>query len=133
MADISLGNVSPGAASNVEHGIAGGTIAAGQPLRLDASGNLVPAQADAAGTATCKGLALHDAIVDQPIAYLDWGPIDVTSGVTIGTVYVVSAAAAGGIAPVADLVSTNVVSVIGVGTAAGTILVQLINSAALVP
>ena len=52
---------------------------------------------------------------------------------TIGTVYVLSAAAAGGIAPWADLVSTDIVSVLGVATATTELEIKLLNSGAAIP
>lgn len=134
MADITLGNVAAGASADVTHGgVAGGTISAGDPLKRNSAGEFEAAQADDAANANVRGLALHDAIANQPIAYLTGGPLTITSGAVVGAVYVLSAAAAGGIAPFADLVSTNIVTVLGVASAAGTIEIKLHNSAVVVP
>jgi hypothetical protein len=103
------------------------------PVREDASGDLVAAQANNAANATVKGLALHDAIDDQPLAYMTTGQLVITSGATVGDVYVLSAAAAGGIAPEVDLTSTNIVTLLGVASAVGAIELKLFNTGIVKP
>ncbi len=132
MADIAVGTVTPGATSDNRSGTAGGTIASGDPLRVSAL-KLVPAQADSSTTATVVGVALHDAEDGQPIAYSAGGKVAIASVATIGTVYVLSAAAPGGIAPWADLVQGNIVTVLGVATAATVLDLKILNSGAAIP
>jgi len=135
MVDISPGTVTHTVGeTDVRNGICGVAITGGDPLRLNSSTTrFEPAQADAASTATVVGLALHAAAIGQPIAYAISGPLTMGSVLTVGTVYVLSAAAAGGIAPWADLASTEIVSVLGVATAATALPLSINNSGAVMP
>lgn len=94
------------------------TIVAGEYVYLDANNVWRKAQCDGmaieAGSGTRTGVALHGALAGQPLAVQETGTITIGGTVAVGTVYAVSAAA-GGIAPVADLVSTNKLSLVGVG------------------
>lgn len=121
MADISVtaANVQIVSGLSVAHVTAGIDITAGEPV-YEASGKYWPAQADDADTSDATAIALNSAGADQPLAITqrrlnEDGVIDIGGTVAVGTVYVVSAAAAGGIAPWADLAATNRVTVIGVG------------------
>lgn len=117
MVDITPGTVTPTSETDIGRGTAGATLTEGQAVKLDtATQRYVAAQATLDGFA---GVALHDAESGQPLAFAKSGPIDFTGALVKGTVYVVSAAAAGGIAPWADLVATNFVTVIGVATTTG--------------
>lgn len=95
-------------------GTAGETITAGQALYVKATdGRLWKAQAD--GTteeATVAGVALNGASVGQPVQYASGGDITIGATTAKTTTYVLSAAA-GGICPQADLVSTNKIVRIG--------------------
>lgn len=102
----------------------GETIAQGQAVYPDPNnaGQIRKAQSNnSTASANFGGITLNGASGGQPIAYT--GPGDVTlpttgTGTTlvVGQVYVVSAANAGGIAPLSDLASGNYVSVVGVAT-----------------
>lgn len=111
-------------------GIAGATITAGQVLYLDSvTATLKLAQAD--GTAAevdVVGIALHAALAGQPLQYAkDESIINIGGTTSKATTYVVSAAA-GGVAPQADLVSTNRITTIGYATdAVGTFVVKIRN------
>ena len=115
--------------------IAGATITAGQTLYEDPtdSFSLKPAQGNAAATDKVAGIALHGASDGQPITFQSDGDIDLGATLTVGTIYVLSAASAGGIAPAADLASTNYVSVLGIATAADNLQMGINNSGAQVP
>jgi hypothetical protein len=64
--------------------------------------------------ANAAGIALHAALSGQPLRILIEGTVALgTTTVVLGGVYVVSATA-GGIAPVADVASTNYVTILGV-------------------
>lgn len=132
MADISFtaANVDADANATTASGTAGATITAGQPLYQDSadSNQFKPAQADAASTDKVAGLALHGASDEQPITYITEGDLDLGGGLTKGTVYALSAAAAGGIAPVSDLTSSQFVTVLGVATSTTNLKVKIINS-----
>ena len=134
MVDIAPGTVTPTGFSDIRSGTCGVAITLGDPIRFNSStGRYEPAQADAAGTATVVGVALDTAVIGGPVTYAASGPIDLASVLTVGTVYVLSAANAGGIAPWADLASTEIVSVLGVATAATRLSLKILNSAAAIP
>lgn len=131
MADITVtaANVTPGSGAGLRYGTAGATITAGQTVYLDTTDNKYKlARANAASTAQVAGIALHGASNNQPLTIHTGGAINIGGTVAVGAIYVLSAAAAGGIAPAADLTTTNRVSVIGVGTTTGIIAVDLQNS-----
>ena len=134
MGDIAVGAVTPGNNADIRRGDAGGTIAAGDPLRLvAATGKYVAAKADSSTTSTVVGLALHAAVANQPIAFIVSGLLPIASVATVGTVYVLSAAAAGGVAPWADLTSNQIVTVLAVATVATVLDVKIHNSGAAIP
>jgi hypothetical protein len=127
MSDVSVTNTAVKAANSdtvIAHGIAGATIAAGKVVYADASDNyeIKPAIATNATQAdSVVGIALNDASADQPVAYATAGDVTFNSAFTVGAVYVLSGANAGGIAPSADLDSssnTNYATILGVSTSA---------------
>jgi hypothetical protein len=99
------------------HGTAGETITAGQAVYLKSSdGKLWKAQCD--GTAeegAPIGVALSGGAVGQPITYATKGAMTIGATTVKTTTYVLSAAA-GGICPQADLVSTNRIVRVGHAT-----------------
>jgi predicted transcriptional regulator len=109
--------------------LAGETITAGMAVYLKSSDSrLWKAQADGtAAEAAFVGVALNGASAGQPVQVQSGGEITIGATVAIGTVYVV-ATTAGGIAPVADLISTNYVTVVGVGTTAAILTILPIVS-----
>ena len=113
-----------GANATIQRGTAGGTITAGQAVRVGAN-TLVAAQADsAANSANFAGIALNGASSGQPVNYVDvtrGGEYVAGATGVVGDVVVVSAANAGGIAPIADLASTNAVVIVGVFVTTDTI------------
>lgn len=132
MADliVTAASVVKGTGASTATGIAGEAITAGQPLYIDATdnGELKLADAnDTAAKAAIAGIALHAASTGQPITYQTSGEITIGVTVAVGTLYVVSATA-GGIAPIADLVSTNYVSVIGIAKTAAILTLGLNNT-----
>jgi hypothetical protein len=101
---------------------AGETITAGMCVYLKSTtGTWFKAQADGtaeeSGSGVQTGIALHASLAGQPLAVQTSGSITIGATTTVGTIYVVSAAA-GGICPWADLVSTNKLSIIGYGSTA---------------
>lgn len=133
MADLSITATSVVAGVNAAKttGIAGATITAGQLVYLDASdGRYKLADANGSGTAIkeVQGVALHGAASGQPLTIQRQGTVTIGATVAVGTIYALSATA-GGIAPVADLASGHVVSIVGVGASASAILLGIFNSA----
>ena len=111
---------------SVQSGIAGETITAGQSLYIKAAdGKLWKAQCDGtAEEATCVGVAMNGAAVNQPVAYVADGSVNIGATTSKATTYVVSATA-GGIAPQADLIATNRISYVGYATdTTGTLVVM---------
>lgn len=104
---------------------AGATITAGQVVYLDTTVNTWKlAQSDGtaaeAGSDSRTGIALHGATSGQPLAVQETGTITIGATVAIGTLYCLSAAA-GGICPYEDLVSTNKITILGIGSTAARI------------
>lgn len=115
------------AATVVRTGVAGATVTAGQPVYSDSAdeNSLKPAQATAAKE-NATGIALHGAADGQPLSYVtkDSG---FTPGATLiaGEIYVVSSAAAGGIAPIGDLTTGDYVTILGVAKSASVLNLDL--------
>ena len=120
MADITVtaANVLKTAASIVTGVVAGESLTAGQCVYLKASdGKLWKAQADGtAAEAAAVGITLHAAGANQPVAYATAGTMNIGGTTAKLTTYVVSAAA-GGIAPMADLTSGQYITELGYATA----------------
>jgi hypothetical protein len=119
--------------ASVGSGIAGETITAGQALYLkSADSRYWKAENDVnTESATVAGISLHGAAAGQPIAFATSGPI-VLGATTVKGIYALSAAA-GGIAPLADLVSTNRISYVGYATStAGAFVVAIQNTGVVV-
>jgi hypothetical protein len=129
MADLTITAASVLFTSGTKNtGIAGVSTTAGQCLYLDSTDSkLKLAQADGtAAEATAVGIALHAAGANQPLTYAGPGSIINIGATTAKTTTYVVSAAAGGIAPQADLVSTNRITRLGYATATdGTFVVDI--------
>jgi hypothetical protein len=131
MADLSLtpASVIAGADAGVEQGIAGETITAGQAIyKKAADTRFWKAVSTALATGDFYGIALHGASAGQPLVVQKTGTITIGGTVAVSGVYVVSAAAAGGIAPVADLASTNYFTIIGFGISTSVVMLRPYSS-----
>lgn len=131
MADITVtaGNVAASTNAVVETGTWGETVTAGQAVYLKASDSRWwKAQADSADEDAVYGIALNGGTAGQPGSVQVRGNITIGATVVVGTVYVLSAAAAGGIAPEADLTTGNYVSIIGVAITAAIIQMSIVNT-----
>lgn len=120
---------------NKQEKVAGATLAAGMPAYADGADGfqLKPAQADAAATAKVVGMTLNGADDDQPVIIQTDGVFKPGATVVVGQVYAVSAANPGKIAPYGDLVSSNRVTILGVGISTSEILLGIINSEVAIP
>lgn len=115
MTDLSITATSVKAGGNaiIAHGLAGVAITAGQPVYLDAAtGTYKLADNNLAGAENVTGIALNGAASGQPVAVQTSGDITIGATLTAGSAYCLSATA-GGIAPVADLTTGNVVIQLG--------------------
>lgn len=106
--------------SKIVQGTFGATVTQGQSVYLDpVSGTWKPAQAtalvNAGGSAPGNlGIAMNSGAINQPASILVGGDWTVGATLVLGQTYVVSAAVAGNIAPVGDLIATNFPSLLGV-------------------
>ena len=96
---------------------AGATLTAGMPVYRDsaASNKAKAGKADAASTDDIYGIALHGASDGQPLSVaLPGAVVNMGGTLVLGEPYMLSAGAAGGVAPVNDLVATNFVTFLGI-------------------
>ena len=134
MADIAItaANVAPGTGAVINRGTAGATITAGQTLYADAANNGVLKKANAvtsAATAVCVGISVNGASTGQPVNYVSSGNYTVGGTVAAGAVYIVSPNNDGGIAPVADIGSGTITTVLLIGTSTTTAQIYLVSPA----
>ncbi|MDE3796982.1 hypothetical protein I7G59_06490 [Sinorhizobium meliloti] len=121
MADlvITSSSVVSGAGARIEHGTAGATITAGQALYLDSAvtgkWQLADNNSATAAVRTPRGIALNSASLNQPIAVQTEGPITIGAALTAGVAYYLSDTP-GGICPVADLLTGEYPTVLGLAT-----------------
>lgn len=126
MADrsITASQVIPSSNAAIQKGTAGATITAGQPLYKDAdTKELHPALNDTLIHATVVGIAANGASDGQPVQYVSRDPalqLGAAAGVAEGDLLVLSGTA-GGICPLADVVTGDFLCVIGVGNSDGSI------------
>lgn len=128
MADLSVtaASVVEGTDAVRRHGIAGATVTAGQPVYKDStdSNQLKPTINSAAASAVAVGIALHAASDEQPLAYISSGNLNPGATVVVGEIYCVSVNS-GGIAPEADVLSADYMTVLGVGSTSSNIQVDI--------
>lgn len=103
----------------------GETIAQGMPVyKATADSEYYKADADAEATASCDGIALTAGGNGEEGVIIESGPVDVGATLTVGATYVVSTTA-GAIAPIADLGTGDYVTILGVASAADTLLLNI--------
>jgi len=129
MADLVITAASVVATSGsreIEHGRAGATITAGQVVYKASNGKYALADNDSATAAakTPRGIALHGASDDQPLAVLTGGEITIGATLTAGMDYYLSSTA-GGICPRADLASGDYVVLIGMAKSTTVLAVDI--------
>ena len=114
---------------------AGASITAGQAVYFDSSASTLKlAQCDGtAAEADAVGIALHAAGTGQPLTYAAQGSVINIGATTAKTTTYMVSATAGGVAPQADLVSTNRIVRLGYATATdGSFVVDIKNVGAVV-
>jgi len=130
MADliITAANVLEGTQARKQTGTAGATITQGDSVYVDTAGQLQAALKGVdSASAAAVGIALNSAEAGQPVTYQSGGEIDVGATLAIGETYVVGAAA-GGIAPIADVIATEFSTILGIATAAGVLKMGVLQS-----
>lgn len=121
MADITITdtNVIKGSNANVEIGVLGATVAAGEIVYKDASDSdkfkLADADSATAEVRTGYGMALNGGVSGQPVQVLMTGDVALGAVLTAGEIYVLSSTP-GKIAPKADLSAGEYVNIVGVAT-----------------
>lgn len=117
MADIAItaANCVPGANAVKELGVAGEAITAGQAVYKDAStAKWLKADNDSATVAAqhAGGIALTGSSLNQPIVVQTSGDLTLGGTIVAGSPYYLSATA-GGVAPLADIVTGKTVCMLG--------------------
>src|SRR6266576_2259298 len=120
MADltITVASVVSGSGADIVHGVAGATITAGQVIYKEAATGLFKLADNNSGTLEAQipyGVALHASLANQPLSVQKGGPITIGATMTAGLGYYLSTNA-GGICPVADVVTTDRVVSLGFAT-----------------
>ena len=129
MADISItaANVIKGSNAVVEAGTAGATITAGQIVYKDADdGRYKLADCDSATVAakSPRGVALNGASNGQPLSIARSGDVTIGGTLTAGTAYYLSPVA-GGIAPLADVLSGDNVVLLGLAKTTAILTIDI--------
>lgn len=130
MADLTVvaANVKPGSDAVTKTGVAGEAISAGESIFKATDGELELCEKDqAAADAAAVGIALNDAAPLQPITYIITGTIDMGAILAIGETYIVGAGP-GGIAPEADAVATDFVTILGVAISVNDLKIGILQS-----
>jgi hypothetical protein len=130
MADLAINLLLVVPASNAQYlrGDAGELALAGAPVYRKASdGKYYNADADEASKADAVGIAVNTAHPGQPISVQVGGDIDLGATLTVGETYVVSDTIAK-IAPIADLGAGDIVTILGVATAAANMRMGVLAS-----
>jgi hypothetical protein len=130
---ITAANVQAGSATAVtENGTAGEAIIAGQAVYYDAATRtygLAKSNGASATIRTAWGIALNSAASGQPLRVLKAGSLTLGAVLTAGQLYVLSGAAAGGIAPVGDLATGWYTATLGIAQTSSSLLVGILNGA----
>lgn len=125
---ITPANVLEGTQARKQTKTAGAQITQGDSVFIDSSDQMQAAQKDVdAASAAAVGIALNSAEAGQPVTFQSGGDIDVGATLVVGETYVVGAAA-GGIAPIADVISTEFSTILGIATAAGVLKMGVLQS-----
>ena len=134
MSDLSItaANVVPGANADIEHGLSGTTVTAGQWVYQDSStGRYLLADSNSATAAarTPRGVALNNASAGQPLAIQKGGLATIGATMTAGVAYYLSDTP-GGMCPVADVGSGEYSVILGIATSATVLDVHIQASGA---
>lgn len=125
---ITPANVLEGTSARKQSKTAGANITQGDSVYVDSVDQLQAALKGVdAASAAAVGIALNSAESGQPCTFQSGGDIDVGATLAVGETYVVGAAA-GGIAPVADVISTEFSTILGIATAAGVLKMGVLQS-----
>lgn len=107
---------------DTESRTAGGTITAGQVVRLSGS-SVIAAVNDSAANAAAYGIALNGGGSGQPILVQRTGNVTIGGTVAVGKIYALGTS--GGIIPVDDVAGSEYITIIGVGVSATVIKLSI--------
>jgi hypothetical protein len=111
-------------------GIAGETVAAGQPIYLSSTTNkwmLADTNSATAEARVAKGIALNSASLNQPVAVIKDGDLTVGAVLTKGVGYYLGGTA-GTIVPVADLTTGDYTCFLGIAKSTSVLAVKIQNA-----
>lgn len=132
---ITVASVIPGANAIKETGVAGATITAGQTVYKEAATNqfkLADSNSATVEVRTPYGIALHASLAGQPLTVQTSGDLALGATLTVGAGYYQSETP-GGVQPVADLATGELVTLLGFATTAANLNVRIVSAGVLVP
>lgn len=122
---ITAASVLPDTDANYFVGIAGVAITAGQLVYYDTTtGTYKLTDSDALATSQVAGVALDGAAAGQPVVIQDKGTVTIGATIAAGVAYVASQTA-GGISPLADLLTGDYLCIVGYGASGSTTKILL--------
>lgn len=132
MADLSItaASVIAGSDATTENGTLGATVTAGQVVYKDSADGLWKLADNNSATAAVRvpqGIALNGGATGQPVRVLRAGDITIGATVTQGVAYYLSDSP-GGICPVADLLTGEYATVMGIASSASVLKVNIVAS-----
>ena len=132
MADLTItaANVIAGAGASLVDMTAGATVTAGQTVYKEAATGLAKLADCDSGTAEARtpiGIALNGAATGQPVKVLKSGLITIGATMTAGVTYYQSPVA-GGICPIADVLSGDTTVIVGIATSTSVLKVGIVAS-----
>ena len=101
---------------------AGEAITQGMPVYLSNS-KYYKADNGAVATAAVAGIAMTGGAADDYITIATAGNVDLGATLTVGEIYILSAA--GAISPVGDAATSDVITILGVASAADTLILSV--------
>lgn len=134
MADLTIiaANVVPGNGARLTYGTAGAAITAGQVVYLDTSDNrfkLADCDSATAAARSPAGIAVNGAAAGQPLAVQTAGELAFGAILAAGVSYYLSPNA-GGIAPIADILSGDNTVLLGLAKSTSVLTINVIASGA---
>lgn len=132
MSDLSItaASVLAGTGAKKTLGTAGATITAGKVVYLDPTDNeykLADCDSATAAVRSPAGIALNGASDGQPLVVLEEGPVTIGATMTAGVAYYLSPNA-GGICPVADVLTGDNTIILGMATSTTVLEVNIQES-----
>lgn len=129
MSDLSItaASVLAGTGARKKLGAAGATVTAGKVVYLDESDSeykLADCDSATAAVRSPAGIALNGASDGQPLVVLEEGPVTIGATMTAGTTYYLSPNA-GGICPLADVLTGDYPVIIGIATSTTVLDVKI--------